>query len=125
MAKILVVDDEPDWLDLCRGKLETLGHDVTAVEDPVEVLEAVVEGRPDLVVLDIRMPISGRVMMDSVRRYIPGVPVIVHTAYGGYEDDPGFARASAFVVKSANLEGLVAAVDDLLEGDSNAGVTVH
>jgi len=114
VAKILVVDDEPDWLELSRETLEDLGHEVTAVGDPVEILEAVVRGRPDVVVLDIRMPISGRLMIESVRRNRPGVPVIVHTAYGGYRNDPDFAVASAFVVKSTDFKGLVAAVDGVL-----------
>lgn len=125
MARILVIDDEPEWLELLRERLLALGHEVVAVGDPVKILMEVVMGKPDLVVLDIRMPISGRVMMKSVRGNDPNVPVIVHTAYGGYEDDPGFAGASAFVVKTPDLKGLVTAVGNLLGGEANAGVTVH
>ena len=114
MARILIVDDEPAWRDLCRDRLAELGHVVLAVNAGRKVLELVVVERPDLMVLDLRMPMSGRSILRAARRRRPDLPVIIHTAYGGYEDDPDLAFAEGFVVKSPDLKDLVSAVNAAL-----------
>jgi len=70
--------------------------------------------KPDLVILDLRMAVSGRSMLEILRRRRPNVPVVIHTVYGGYEDDPGMASVDGFVVKSPDLTALVSTVDAVL-----------
>src|SRR5947209_17429334 len=56
MAKVLAVDDEEDILHIIRVNLERDGHEVITARDGDEAIERVRRERPDLVVLDIRMP---------------------------------------------------------------------
>lgn len=110
MAKVLIIDDEPNWLQLCAEKLAELGYEVqttTSCSDALRQLEA---DSPDVVVLDLRMPVSGRAMLQAMRQDWPDIPVIIHTNYSGYRDDPDLARTAAFAVKSPDLAGLVAAI---------------
>ena len=54
--KILVVDDEPDLVLLCRLNLKAAGYEVVSGGDGAEALEAVVRERPALVLLDVDEP---------------------------------------------------------------------
>lgn len=54
--RVLVVDDEPDVLLLCRVNLAFSGHEVLEACDAVEGLEAAISLKPDLIVLDMMLP---------------------------------------------------------------------
>lgn len=110
MARVLVLDDEQVWRDLCRERLQDLGHEVLATGSARRTFDLLATASPDLVILDLRMPVSGRAMLEAVRRRRPGLPVVIHTAYAGYGDDPDLAAADAFAVKSPDLSALVCAV---------------
>lgn len=56
MARILVVDDEPDLRELLRTVLTYHGHQVSLAEDGNRALEALARGRPEVMVLDLMMP---------------------------------------------------------------------
>jgi len=121
MAYILAVDDEPDWLALYAETLGGAGHSVRTYTNGQVAFNEMGESRPDLVILDLRMAPSGRQLLWMIRRYWPGVPVIVSSAYGGYRDDPDFRSVDAFVEKSTDLTELVGAVDSILGGKESAG----
>lgn len=53
---VLVVDDEPAVLEVCRDILEEEGWEVTTARDGTTALEAARQARPDAVVLDVAMP---------------------------------------------------------------------
>ncbi|MFH2202568.1 MAG: response regulator transcription factor [Elusimicrobiota bacterium] len=54
--KILIAEDDPEYLDLLKYALTTAGYAVTACEDGGKALEAALADRPDLVLTDVRMP---------------------------------------------------------------------
>lgn len=54
---ILLVDDDPDFVEAVRVIVENGGYDVEVAYDGQEGLEAVAERRPDLIVLDVMMPV--------------------------------------------------------------------
>ena len=56
MAKILVVDDEPDTVDLVKLVLETEGYQTSVAYNGEEALDKIKIDKPDLVLLDIMMP---------------------------------------------------------------------
>ena len=56
MATILVVDDEPDVVEIVRDRLEREGHSVVSAADGPTGLVAAFTRRPDLVILDVMMP---------------------------------------------------------------------
>lgn len=82
-ARILVVDDVPDNVEILRMRLSALGYDVDEAHDGEQALAKVAADPPDLVLLDIMMPkIDG---LEVVRRMkadksLPFIPVILVTA---------------------------------------------
>lgn len=85
MSKILVVDDEPDVVSLLKMRLESAGYEVITASNGEEGLQRAIEEKPDLVLLDIIMPVvDGNelcwLLKDDVRtRHLP---VIMLTAKG-------------------------------------------
>ncbi len=56
MARILLVEDDADQLELRRMILEGLGHEVTSAATAAEALAAAESGKPEAVVMDLRLP---------------------------------------------------------------------
>jgi DNA-binding response OmpR family regulator len=57
MSKVLIVDDEPDVLLLLRVNLEAAGYDTVLAADGETALERIDDSAPELVLLDIMMPV--------------------------------------------------------------------
>jgi DNA-binding NtrC family response regulator len=107
VVHILVVDDEP----LIRWSLaETLterGHFVSEAGDAKETLRIVTRatGRPDVVLLDYRLPDSNDLsLFAAIKRELPGIPVILMTAYGSPEITTGALALGAYSVVSKPFE---------------------
>ena len=82
--KILVAEDNPANRDLILEVLELGGHEVTMAEDGGEALTAFVKVRPDLVLLDIQMPVlDGYQVLRHLRARTEDrhLPIIALTAY--------------------------------------------
>lgn len=116
MAKILVVDDEPNIREVVGLYLRRDGHDVTEAADGEEALDLYHRTRPDLVVLDLMLPkVSGLEVcrrMGAERR----VPMIMLTARGEEEDRiVGLGLgADDYVVKPFSPRELAARVEAVL-----------
>jgi len=88
-ARILVVDDIADNVEILRMRLTSLGYEVIVAEDGERALAKVHEGLPDLILLDIMMPkIDG---LEVVKRLkadpsLPFIPVILVTAKASPKD---------------------------------------
>ena len=119
MARILVVDDEPDVVDLVRTILETEGHEVTAATRGKEALGLMLAEPPDLLVLDLMMPeLDGFQMLRLIRmdERTATVPVLILSARTQTQDQLGGlqAKASAYVCKPFSPKELLAEVRNLL-----------
>ncbi len=82
-AKILVVDDEPDALELVEFNLRQAGYEVAGAEDGAEALETARATLPDLIVLDVMLPEMSGIEVCKVLRRDPataGIPIIMLTA---------------------------------------------
>lgn len=85
MAKILIAEDEPDIRKLISFTLTFSGHVVISTTNGEEAIQAVKEEKPDLIILDVRMPrMSGyevckQIKADSTTQ---GIPVIFVSAKG-------------------------------------------
>lgn len=82
MKKILVVEDELAYLKLLNDQLSKRGYDVIEAKDGKEGLTLAKDMRPDLILLDIRMPVmDGIAMLDELRKdeYGKSVKVIILT----------------------------------------------
>jgi DNA-binding response OmpR family regulator len=78
--KILLVDDEPEILEICRDYLKASGYDVVTAKDGVQGLSSFRRERPDLIVLDLMLPeMDGLDVCRAIRRE-SNVPIIMLTA---------------------------------------------
>jgi CheY-like chemotaxis protein len=117
MARILVVDDEPDERFLVARVLRRQGHEVVVAANGAAALEAVQEFPPDLVVTDIMMPV-----MDGVEliRQLRGDPVTAAIPLLAASGDTRLAGAAdAILAKPYENRQLVEIVSSLLEKGSN------
>jgi CheY-like chemotaxis protein len=97
-AKILVVDDEPDYITTVQCRLEWSHYEVITATNGEEALEKAVSEKPDLILLDTNMPVmNGHEMLEHLRRNpsLKDMPVIMVTARCEAED---VAAASAYGV---------------------------
>lgn len=122
MPTILCADDSPDIRRLVRSVLTRDGMDVLVVSDGAEALEAMVRRRPDLVLLDINMPLMDglevlRRMGDDVD--LAGVPVMMLTANAFADNVQEAMRRGArdFVVKPFEAYQLRQRVRKLIDAE--------
>jgi len=111
MKKILLVDDEEGIHLLYREELEEEGYEVHSAltgEDALEKLKII---SPDLVILDINMPgMNGIEVLRQMKEMNPKMPVVLSSAYHEYKQDLGAWASDDYIVKSADLDDLKAAV---------------
>jgi len=125
-VRVLVVDDEPDLVLLCRLGLQASGHDVDIAMDGHEGLAMILEDVPDIVVLDFMMPgLDGLTVLERMRRALPdpeAVPVVMLSAKGRPEDAlRGLAAgATAYVTKPFSIDDLERLLSDVAAEDVNA-----
>ena len=88
MATILVIDDEPGIRDLLDTLLSGKGYDVVLADSGEKGLEVFRRARPDVVVLDLKMPgMGGLTVLQEIRRLNPKQPVIILTGAGTPESE--------------------------------------
>jgi two-component system response regulator AtoC len=82
MRQILIVDDEPAIRQLLVEFLEELGYHADCAEDGESALEWLSSSRPDMVLLDVRLPgISGIDVLQRAQKIHSDLPVIVISGY--------------------------------------------
>ncbi len=102
MSTILLVDDEPELLDLYAEVLELMDHRVLRAHDGREALELAYERRPDLVVTDWQMPrMSGFELCQRLAQdeELHDIPVIMHSS----STNPHAPGVRAFLSKCSEL----------------------
>ena len=119
-ATILICDDEPSLRELMRLSLET-GPEYRFVEagDGSEAIEAIETARPDLILLDVMMPVTnGIAVLEHLRAHpeLSDTPVIVVSAFASPADRQRAIEAGAtrFVKKPFDPEALRSLVEELL-----------
>ena len=116
-ARLLVVDDEPNILDLLAESLRYAGFDVTTAADGHAAVAAAQSQRPDLVVLDVMMPgIDGFEVVRRLRADGIRVPVLFLTARDAKEDTITGLTVGGddYVTKPFSLGEVVARIRALL-----------
>lgn len=91
MAKILVVDDEPDIIEIVTFSLEAKGHAVVGAKDGAEGITKVKKENPELIILDVMMPkMNGMQVVDYLRNKeeFSHIPIIMLTATTQYSRKP-------------------------------------
>ena len=85
MSKVLIVDDDLDNAEVLRRALERVGYRAACAADGQAALTSVTDERPDLIMLDLRMPVmDGFALLQILRSYLRwhDLPVVVVTAVG-------------------------------------------
>jgi len=96
-AKVLLVDDDKDLLQLIAMRLTAAGYAVTAVESGQAALAALAVSRPQVVVTDLRMQgMDGMALFDAIHRDSPSLPVLILTAHGTIPEAVTATRRGVF-----------------------------
>jgi len=114
--KILVVEDEEGLRLLYKEELEAEGYEVLTAQNGREAIQRLEEGKPDLIILDIVMPVMDG--MEALGRIVGKerkIPIILNTSYPGYRRNFMSWAADAYVTKSTDLGELKDKVRELLE----------
>jgi two-component system chemotaxis response regulator CheY len=110
--RILVVDDEPDIRATVQAMLEIEGYVVGQAANGADALAAVERDRPDLILLDMRMPVlDGWGFAAELRRRRLDIPVVVMTAARDAARWASEIAAPAFVAKPFRFDDLLTAVE--------------
>lgn len=123
MARILIVDDDPDVVEACRLFLEREKHQVSAAHNRVDGMKAVKDVDPDLLILDVIMEEAddGIAMAQELRRQKFAKPILMLTSLAkvtgmSYGADKDLVPVDAFVEKPVDPAALVEKVNELLKG---------
>ena len=120
MAKILIAEDERDIRDLVQFTLKFAGHDVVAVGNGEEAVEAAKQVLPDLILMDVRMPrMTGYEACEKMKAdpELVNIPVVFLSAKGqDSEIRTGLeAGAAEYLLKPFAPLELTTRVSELLE----------
>jgi len=122
-ARLLVVDDEPNIVELLSASLRYAGFDVASALNGREALKAVRDFRPDLLVLDVMMPdLDGFGLLRRLRSDGSRLPVLFLTARDGTEDKvTGLTLGGDdYVTKPFSLEEVLARIRAILRRNGPA-----
>ncbi len=125
MSKILIIDDDPDFRQICRMALESAGFDVLEEGDPDTGFESVKTGKPDLVILDVLMPsdYEGFEVARRIREELNliALPILMLSAVHEVKETPyrfkpdqNFLPVDAFLDKPVPPETLLRKVHEML-----------
>ncbi|MGE5799650.1 MAG: response regulator [Syntrophaceae bacterium] len=119
---IIIVDDEPDILDIGQNTLEQFGYTVLMARSGEEALEIYSRqgNRIDLVILDLGMPgMGGEKCLQDLLRMNPSVKVLIASGYAATQTVQGILEAGAtgFMAKPYRLEDMLKKVREVLDGE--------
>lgn len=116
--KILIADDEENIRTLYKIELEEAGYIVELASNGKEAVEKAQAEMPDLIILDIKMPVMDGIEALHAIRQLPNgkdVPIILFTAYGEYQQDFTTWASDAYIVKSHDITELKQTIERFLK----------
>lgn len=119
VKRVLVVDDEQDFVDMIKMNLESLDsayYEVMGITDPAQVVSAIRSFKPNVILLDILMPPPDGFEVCRILSEDPvgkGIPIVIISALG---DDVNKIKAFQlrvveYLVKPAELKDIVSALE--------------
>ncbi len=111
--KILLVDDEKDFLEVMSERIEARGMEVTTAESAITALEQVESGGFDAIILDLMMPgMDGLETLKAIKKKNPDLQVILLTGHATIEKGIEAMKLGAmdFLEKPADLDKLTAII---------------
>ncbi len=117
-SHILLIDDEKNYLLVLEALLLDAGYNVTAISDPETALAFLDESEVDVVVTDMKMPkVTGREVLERVKKNWPYIPVLIMTAFGSIESAVDVMKYGAFdyITKPFSNDELLLSVHNAAE----------
>jgi CheY-like chemotaxis protein len=116
--RIVAIDDEVEFIDVIKNYFELRGYDITIAVRGTKGIELVKEKRPDVVLMDLKMPgIDGDEVLSLMKSMDPSPKVIFVTAY----DDGGKTKARLLKMGAyAYFDKPVSSLRDLEEAVNKA-----
>lgn len=114
---VLVVDDEESVRDMMASFFQTKGYGARSAAGGGEALALITQERPDLVILDLRMPrMDGIEALAEIKRSDPHIPVVVMTGYGTVDSAVAAMKLGAqdYITKPFKPAELLRAVERAL-----------
>jgi DNA-binding NtrC family response regulator len=110
-SRILVVDDDPDWLELITEILMEEGHAVVSASSGARALALLPTFDPAVVLTDMQMPgMNGRELLTAIHARSPDLPVVVLTGDRFHASGNGFEDAFNVLLKPPPIETLLGVV---------------
>lgn len=122
-GKILLVDDDQDFVQLLEFDLKKRGYQVITAFNGEEGLERVRTEKPELIVLDIKMPkVDGYTFVRRLKKdaNTKDIPLIVLTSYEPMKDMFQLEGVQDYVVKSVNMEALLTSIQKHIGREQSA-----
>ncbi|GAB4510288.1 MAG: response regulator transcription factor [Haliangiales bacterium] len=122
MARILVVDDEPDIVRAVVRIMRACGYDVDTARDGQMAIDQVALDAPDLIIIDLALPrLNGQEVCERLKSQpaTQGIPVVMMTSsYLGLDDMPPASpqRADGYLIKPFSKRDLLHVTERLLAG---------
>jgi len=123
--KVLIVDDEKDFLDFMRIRISNWGYEISEAVNGKDALSALASQNPDIVVLDYLMPdMDGIEVLKEIRKLNKEIPVVMFTAHPEMKVIQGAEKlnVSAFIPKLSayqDVDKSLKAALDLIEQKLN------
>ncbi len=119
MKKILIVDDEPDIIEILQFVLEAQGYECITATDGEEGLNLAREANPDLIILDVMMPKINGFKISRLLKYdnkYKDIPILMITARSQEEDKQIGEETGAdeYITKPFNVDFVVEKVKSYL-----------
>jgi len=127
VAKILIVDDDPDIIEAGKLVLEREGYEVEGASNRAEGLARIEESKPDLLILDVMMeePDDGLNMARELRKTGHTLPIIMLTSVNAamglnIDKDEEMVPVDEFLSKPVEPATLIAKVRGLLQKEGQS-----
>lgn len=96
-SKVLLVDDEREFVDTLSERLQIRDMGAAVAFDAESAMEVVAHDEPDVMIIDLKMPgINGMEMLQRIKKTRPNIEVIVLTGHGSMEDEEQCMAMGAF-----------------------------
>ena len=124
VPRILIVDDENDFIELLQYKLAGCGYDLIVANDGIHALSQARLMKPDLILLDILLPDLDGLSVCEILRRQPGtkkIPIIFMSALSSdITKRTATMHAEDFFTKPLDLNRLEKRIEELLNADAAA-----
>jgi DNA-binding NtrC family response regulator len=119
--KLLLVDDEMDFVDTLAERLELRGFQVQTAVDGESALKIIENDPPQVVVLDVLMPgLSGLDVLQQMKARVPHIPVILLTGRGSATEGAEGMQLGAYdyLMKPINIDNLIRKMEMAVQSTS-------